>query len=452
VDARARRPVHPAAMARGALALAEQSPRRRRLERLAIVALLAAVLTGCVTASPTSAPSPTVTSTTATHNAAATATPGATTSGAPTPGSTPTVAPSATPAPTQALSCTARVLATLTEEQRIGQLFMVGLADDRLDRAARDAISRFHIGSWWFTKSTSAGVDSVRAVADAVQSQASNAAIGGIGFLIAANQEGGRIQALAGPGFDTIPSALVQGSWPAETLRTRVARWGRQLLAAGVNLDFAPVADIVPEGTADENAPIGQLERQYGSESADVASHVAAFIEGMAEAGVATTAKHFPGLGRVAKNTDFASDVVDTVTTADDAYLLPFRRAVDAGVPAVMLALATYEQLDPDRIAAFSWPIIGGMLEDDLHFAGIVMSDSLSAEAVSAIPAGTRAVRFIANGGDMIVVNPVNVATEMAEAVAAHARESEWFRRRIDNAVLHVLRTKEAEGLLPCGS
>ncbi|MEX1173486.1 MAG: hypothetical protein WEG56_12845 [Chloroflexota bacterium] len=71
---------------------------------------------------------------------------------------------------------------------------------------------------------------------------------------------------------------------------------------------------------------------------------------------------------------------------------------------------------------------------------------------MSAIPVGTRAVRFVANGGDMIVVNPVNVATEMAEAIAAHARASEWFRRRIDNAVLHVLRTKEPEGLLPCGS
>jgi beta-N-acetylhexosaminidase len=115
-----------------------------------------------------------------------------------------------------------------------------------------------------------------------------------------------------------------------------------------------------------------------------------------------------------------------------------------------MLSLATYERIDADRLAVFSWPIIGGILEDELGFGGIVMSDSLSAEAVSAIPAGTRAVAFLDDGGDMIVVRPVDVALEMVAAIEAHAKESAWFRRRIDNAALHVLRAKEAAGLLPC--
>lgn len=327
---------------------------------------------------------------------------------------------------------------------------MVGLAGNRLDAAARNGIVDYHFGSWWFTTKTSLGVDKIRDVSDAVQARATDEATGGIGFFIAANQEGGQIQALSGPGFDTIPSAVAQGTWSASRLRTRAERWGRQLRAAGVTLDFAPVADVVPAGTAAFNAPIGQLERQYGSEPETVADHVAAFIEGMAAAGVATTAKHFPGLGRVAQNTDFASGVVDTVTSADDPFLRPFRRAVDVGVPAVMLSLATYERIDPDRLAAFSWPIIGGILEDDLGFGGIVMSDSLSAEAVSSIPTGTRAIAFLDDGGDMIVVRPVHMAVQMATAIVAHARESSWFRKRIDNAVLHILRAKEVAGLLSC--
>ena len=338
----------------------------------------------------------------------------------------------------------------LTEAQRIGQLFLVGLADDRLDAAARDGITAYHFGSWWFTRRSSAGVTGIRSVADAVQARATTASTGGIGSFIAANQEGGRIQALSGPGFDTIPSAVVQGSWPVSTLRSRAERWGRQLLAAGVNLDFAPVADVVPEGTAADNAPIGQLDRQYGSDPDVVADHVAAFIQGMTAAGVATTAKHFPGLGRVAENTDFAHGVVDAATTEADPYLQPFGRAVDVGVPAVMLSLATYERIDPDHLAAFSWPIIGGILEDDLGFRGIVMSDSLSAEAVSSIPVGTRAIAFLDDGGDLIVVDPVEQAVSMAKAIAAHARESGWFRDRIDNAVLHILRAKEVAGLLSC--
>ena len=64
---------------------------------------------------------------------------------------------------------------------------------------------------------------------------------------------------------------------------------------------------------------------------------------------MATTVKHFPGLGRVAGNTDFTAGVVDTVTTADDPYLEPFATAIDAGVPFVMVSLATYDQIDPER-------------------------------------------------------------------------------------------------------
>jgi beta-N-acetylhexosaminidase len=348
------------------------------------------------------------------------------------------------------MSCSQHVLASLSETQRIGQVFAVGLANDAFDPTSRAALAEHGFGTWWFTKTTTVGAAAIRKVADSVQAASTDRATGGVRAFVAANQEGGQVQALRGAGFGRIPSAVTQGTWSAATLRDRAETWGRQLKAAGVNLDFAPVADVVPGGTAPDNAPIGQLEREYGSTPARVGVHVEAFIEGMREAGVVTTAKHFPGLGRVAQNTDFASGVVDTVTTRDDPYLDPFRRAVDAGVPAVMMSLATYRRIDPDRLAAFSWPTIGGILEDRLGFKGIVMSDSLSAEAVSSIAVRDRGVAFLDDGGDMIVVRPVDMAIEMADAIAAHAQESAWFRDRIDNAVLHVLRAKEAAGLLPC--
>ena len=100
-----------------------------------------------------------------------------------------------------------------------------------------------------------------------------------------------------------------------------------------------------------------------------MSSHVAAFIAGMHDAGIATTAKHFPGLGRVAGNTDFTNDVRDTVTTRDDPDIEPFAAAIDAGVPFVMVSLATYERIDPDRLAVFSPTVIDGMLRQDLASA-----------------------------------------------------------------------------------
>jgi beta-N-acetylhexosaminidase len=337
----------------------------------------------------------------------------------------------------------------MTEAQRIGQLFDVGLAHDRLDAASRKAIVTNHFGSVWYRVKTTIGVAGVRKVADAVQALAADAT-DGVGFFVAANQEGGLIQALAGPGFSTIPSAVDQGKLDPAVLEGRAIRWGQQLLDAGVNMDFAPVADVVPKGTEAQNAPIGELKREYGSDPSVVGDHVVAFVKGMSKAGVATTAKHFPGLGRVEGNTDFTSAVVDTVTTPDDSYLRPFSRAVRAHAPFVMISLATYDRIDPDHLAAFSTRVIHGVLRRDLGFRGVVMSDSLTADAVSDMSPGQRAIDFIDAGGDMIVLGPIEVAVPMAQALAERAVSDAAFRARIDQSALRILEAKDAAGLLPC--
>jgi beta-N-acetylhexosaminidase len=336
--------------------------------------------------------------------------------------------------------------------QRIGQLFLLGLAGNRLGPAERSAIRDEHVGSVWFTAQTSIGVAGVRTIADAVQAQASPAATAGVRFFVAANQEGGVIQALSGPGFSTIPSALVQGKLSPATLTADARRWGRELLAAGVNLDFAPVTDVVPSGTDATNQPIGVLQREFGHDPVTAGSHAAAFVAGMAEAGVATTAKHFPGLGRVAENTDFSAGVVDGVTTTSDPYLASFRAAVGARVPFIMIALATYTRIDPEHLAAFSPVVIGDLLRGDLGFRGVVMSDSLTAAAVAATPPGQRALDFLLAGGDLIVVRGAPTTVAMVAAVVARAATDPSFAGRVDDAVLHVLEAKQAAGLLPCSS
>ena len=405
--------------------------------RWVTLALAAAVVAGCATSTePSVTPS-------------ATAIPTSSASSAST--ATPTVAPpTPAPSPTAQASCAERTLASLTEPQRIGQLFVLGLVKNQLNATERDAIGAYHFGSMTFTTQTAIGVSRVRAITDAVQALATHPATGGVKFFIAANQEGGRIQGLSGPGFDVIPSALEQGAMTPLLLQQKAERWGRELLSAGVNLNFAPVADVVPPGTDAQNAPIGQLQREFGHDPTTVSRHVSAFVAGMQAAAVATTAKHFPGLGRVAGNTDFTGDVVDTVTTHDDPFLAPFGAAIRAGVPFVMVSLATYEAIDPDHLAVFSPAIIGGMLRKDLEFGGVVISDALGATAVASIPPATRAIDFLAAGGDMIISNQTAPAIEMAKALAARAAKDRAFRARVDEAAATVLRAKNAAGLLAC--
>ena len=383
-------------------------------------------------------------------NAASAGTP--TVSTTPRGGSTATpVASVAPPSPVAPTSCARRVLDGMTVAQRIGQLFLLGLADDRLGPAEVAAIQDEHVGSVWFTAQTAIGVAATRAVSDAVQAEANPASTAGVGFLVAANQEGGLIQALAGGGFSTIPSAVVQGRRPAGSLVANARAWGRELRAAGVNLDFAPVADVVPPGADATNQPIGVLEREYGHDPLTAGDHAAAFIAGMADAGVATTAKHFPGLGRVVGNTDVSAGVVDDITDARDPYLASFRAAVEAGVPFVMVALATYPRIDPAHLAAFSPQVIGGLLRRDLGFRGVVVSDDLGATAaVATIQPGRRALDFLRAGGDLVVSKTAEATVAMVAAVREQVATDPSEAARVDDAALRVLQAKDRLGLLPC--
>lgn len=352
----------------------------------------------------------------------------------------------------RSLSCTARVFAGMTESQRVGQLFIVGLTGDGLDPGTARAIRAHHFGSVMFTATSTVGVSGIRSATAAVQSlAAAQATTADTRFFVAANQEGGQIQALQGAGFLRIPSAVAQGLLPPAVLQHRAMTWGSELRAAGVNFDLAPVMDVVPQATAAQNQPIGVLQRELGHDPATVSAHGVAFIRGMSQARVATSAKHFPGLGRVRGNTDFTASVTDTVTTLDDPYLGPFQRAIDAGVPFVMVALASYTRIDAHHLAVFSPIVMRTMLRTRMHFRGVIVSDDLAAAtAVASIPAATRAVDFIAAGGDMIISRLVVTAVAMHEAVLARAGDSPSFRGEVNSAVMRVLAAKQAFGLLPC--
>ena len=363
---------------------------------------------------------------------------------------TPSRSPSPTATPTPQVACADRVFATVTEDQRIGQLFELGLANDRLGPTEINLIQSDHIGSVWFIERSSAGVSGIRAVSDAVQAQVSSASTGNVRFFVAANQEGGVIQAMQGTGFSQIPAAVVQGTWATDLLQSRAAGWAQELRAAGINLNYAPVMDVVPPGTDAQNQPIGALQREYGHDPATVASHGTAFLRGMRQGGVAVTVKHFPGLGRVTGNTDFTT-ATDTVTTASDPYLQSFAAGIADNTDFAMVALALYTRIDPNHLAAFSPIVITQMLRGTMGFRGVIISDDLGATvAVANIPPATRAIDFLSAGGDMIISKTSAPADAMVQAIRARVASDPGFRQRVDDAALRILRAKQTWGLLPC--
>ncbi|MGH3412482.1 MAG: glycoside hydrolase family 3 N-terminal domain-containing protein [Marmoricola sp.] len=344
-----------------------------------------------------------------------------------------------------------QVLEGLSLPQRVGQLFMVGTPAVGSTATVAQQVRRYHVGNVMLTGRSHAGLRATARITGGLRARTSDAATGDVGMLVATDQEGGQVQVLQGPGFSGIPSALWQGEhWAPSRLRTAARTWARQLAGAGVDVDLAPVADTVPgPGAAGTNPPIGASGREFGFTPRVVGNHARAFARGMADGGVLATVKHFPGLGRVSANTDTSSGVTDSTTRRHGPFLAPFRRAVEAGVPLVMMSTAYYPRMDAHHPAAFSRYVIGEVLRGDLGFRGVVVSDDLGiARQVASWPPGRRAVEFVRAGGDLVLTVAPDTLPAMYHAVLHRARHHAAFRRTVDRAALRVLHLKAGQGLL----
>jgi beta-N-acetylhexosaminidase len=248
--------------------------------------------------------------------------------------------------------------------------------------------------------------------------------------LICLDQEGGdvRIVPWAAP-ERSAPAQAAAGTVEADSLAA-----GRDLRAAGVGVTLAPVADVP---SVDGAALAG---RAFATDPEAAAVAVADSVRGWREAGVATTAKHFPGLGGATVNTDDGTAVIDRSRAELDADLAPFRAAIDAGTEFVMASHAVYPALDGERIASQSPEVIDGLLRRELGFEGVVMTDSLEAAAVQAV-AGVReaAVASARAGVDVILTTGRGSYIRVYRALLAEARADAEFRRRVRAAAARVL-------------
>ena len=349
---------------------------------------------------------------------------------------------------TQARSCGERLAAAMTPAERAGQLLMVALQSGASVSRLASQVRAQHLGGVVFRGGWDVGAPSISRVTATLQVGS------GPGLLVAADQEGGTVQQLGGPGFARIPSTRTQATLGTATEERDARGWAKQLEAAGVNVNLAPVADTVPTSLGARNAPIGRYQRDFAPGNPQTnARYAAAFVRGTLAAGVAPTLKHFPGLGRVTGNTDATSTgTTDPTTTATDPYLVPFATGIRAGAPLVMVSSARYPRIDPDTLAMFSSAVVTDLLRGRLGFRGVVITDDVGvAKAVASVPVGQRATRFIAAGGDIVLTARPSQAPVMLAAIAAKRAGSKAFAAQVDAAAGRVLDLKVALGLARCG-
>jgi beta-N-acetylhexosaminidase len=244
--------------------------------------------------------------------------------------------------------------------------------------------------------------------------------------LVMTDQEGGPVKRIPWLG----PPAQ-RTTRTASAARAGALDAGRGLRALGVNVALAPVADATRPGTA-------LADRGWGG---DPSALTAASVRGFAAAGIAATAKHFPGLGAARQNTDFAAATITGLGAQD---IRPFRAALGAGVPLVMSSHALYPQLDPSRIASQSPEVLAGLLRRQLRFRGVIVTDSLEAKAVvrrTSTP--VAALRSIAAGADLALTTSRQSYRPVLDAIASRARRSATFRKRVRESAARVLALQE---------
>jgi beta-N-acetylhexosaminidase len=191
----------------------------------------------------------------------------------------------------------------------------------------------------------------------------------------------------------------------------------RELRAAGFDSGLTPVLDCLTDPGC---TVIG--DRAFGRDPEVVAACGVAFVGAALTEGLIPVGKHFPGHGRSTVDSHLALPEIDASDEALEAVeLVPFRHAIAAGCPAILVAHARYPALDPEWPASLSPAVIGGLLRRRLGFEGLVVSDDLEMDAVArgwGVP--DAAVRFLAAGGDLAIVSRDAAARQgAAEAIGA---------------------------------
>jgi beta-N-acetylhexosaminidase len=248
-------------------------------------------------------------------------------------------------------------------------------------------------------------------------------------FLIATDHEGGRIIML-GRAVTIFPDNLAAGT-AGETafVHRQGIIEGRELRRLGVDVNFAPVLDVLTERYS-PNIGI----RSYGKDPAMVARYGAARISGLQSAGISACAKHFPGKGHAPVDAHLGLPVIESGWSEMHAvHLVPFMAAIAAGVDCIMTSHPLYPGLDPAprTPATFSRLIVGDYLRGEVGFRGVIVSDDLEMGAVREVcTIGEGTVRAAAAGHDLLLVCHTETAQRAAHAALLDAYRTRALPRR----------------------
>jgi len=344
-----------------------------------------------------------------------------------------------------------KTLRKMSPEEKVGQLFSIWVKAQFLNDAdpifvqLRDNVAKYHIGSLVMTVPVDGPVllksqpDVAAELLNRLQRSSK------LPLIVAADFERGVSMRLNGT--TVFPHAM---AFTATGKTGNAEAFGRitalEARAIGVHWNFFPDADV----NSNPANPIINT-RSFGEDPKQVGDFVAAYIRGAHEGGMLVTAKHFPGHGDTATDSHLGlAQVTGDRARLGAVELPPFQRAIEAGVDAVMVAHVTVPALDPEpnRVATTSTPIVTGLLQEEMGFKGIVVTDALDMAGLTRLYAtdiGRAAVESFKAGNDMLII-PADLDASYRSVLQAVQR-GEISRPRLDQSVRKILELKASLGL-----
>ncbi|WP_339235525.1 beta-N-acetylhexosaminidase [Paenibacillus sp. FSL R5-0517] len=330
----------------------------------------------------------------------------------------------------------------LTLEQKVGQLLMCGFHGQHADEQITHLIRDYHIGGVIYFRRNVHSVDQLTKLSAELQDMA--AASGAFPLMISVDQEGGMVARIDKEGMTQVPGNMALGATgnPEYTLACAQIL-GRELKSIGVDMNLAPVVDV-------NNNPLNPVigVRSYGEHAESVAAHGVAAISGYQSQGIAATAKHFPGHGDTAVDSHLGMVTVPhDRNRLEQMELLPFRKAIEAGVDAIMTAHVMFPSIEPEPIpATLSRKVLTGLLREEMGFEGIIITDCLEMHAISK-PYGVAeaAICAVEAGADLILVShTLQDQVAAVEAIVQAVRTGRITEDIINKALERIITWKAA--------
>jgi beta-N-acetylhexosaminidase len=332
----------------------------------------------------------------------------------------------------------------LSLEEKIGQMFICAFRDTaqgvtEINGAMREALGSYHLGGVILFTENLRDKEQTKKLITNLQSASA------IPLFIAMDEEGGIVSRLSALGYDKLPSASRIGSSGDNAQAFEQGRTiAANLKGLGINVDFAPVADI---NSNKQNTVIGS--RAFSDDPEIAGEMVREFVKGLQGEGIIATLKHFPGHGDTKEDTHYGwASVTHDLARLTEQELVPFKMGIEAGAGFIMVGhISVPNVTGNDKAATFSQEIVTAILREQLGYSGVIITDALDMGAVVKYyePAET-AVQAVLAGVDILLM-PQDVSLAFNGILKA-VEDGEISESRIDESLSRILRTKALFGIV----